>query len=111
MYIVRIKYIKGKENIILSSLSYNPPCPLSKFPKSLISNSLLIFDWTRSPKIAKEAVIRHKIIENKISELKYDEIIKLYAIEKMIEPTAPSMVLFGDNDSYSLFLPRLFPTK
>ena len=40
----RIKYIKGKENIILSSLSYNPPCPLSKLPKSLIGNSLLIFD-------------------------------------------------------------------
>ena len=51
------------------------------------------------------------MIENKISELKYDEIIKLYAIEKMIEPTAPSMVLFGDNDSYSLFLPKLFQTK
>ena len=86
MYIARIKYIKGKENIILSSLSYNPPCPLSKFPKSLISNSLLIFDWTRSPKIAKDAVIRDNIIENKISKLTYDEIIKPYIIEKMIEP-------------------------
>ena len=40
-----------------------------------------------------------------------DEIIKLYIIEKMIEPTAPSIVLFGDNDSYSLFLPKLFQTK
>ena len=99
MYIVRIKYIKGKENIILSSLSYNPPCPLSKLPKSLISNSLLIFDWTRSPKIAKDAVMRHKIIENKISKLKYNEIKKPYIIEKMIEPTAPYIVLFGDKDS------------
>ena len=111
MCIVNIKYIKGKENIILSSLSYNPPCPLSKFPKSLISNSLLIFDWTRSPKIAKDEVIRDNRIENKISKLTCDEIIKPYIIEKMIEPTAPYMVLFGDNDSYSLFLPKLFPTK
>ena len=91
--------MKGNENIILSNLSYNPPCPLSKLPKSLISNSLLIFDCTRSPKIAKDAVIRHTKIENKTSKLVYDEMTKPYITEKISEPIAPSMVLFGDNDS------------
>ena len=91
--------MKGNENITLSNLSYNPPCPLSKLPKSLISNSLLIFDCTRSPKIAKDAVIRHTKIENKTSKLEYDEMTKPYKTEKISEPIAPSMVLFGDNDS------------
>ena len=88
----------GLANIILSSLSSNPPCPGIKAPLSLTFDCLLNFDSIRSPNVPKMLIIIAIInqLEVEIESSMYLDTKEAETQQKNRPPKKPSTVLLGE---------------